>query len=50
MIGLLGEYISRIFEEVKQRPLWVVAQKQGFDELPPGAEFEMQQHTVQQHA
>jgi dolichol-phosphate mannosyltransferase len=31
MIGLLGEYVSRIFDEVKQRPLWVVAETQGLD-------------------
>src|SRR5204863_5418409 len=26
-IGLLGEYITRIFEEVKQRPLYVLKQR-----------------------
>ena len=39
--GIQGEYIARIFEEVKGRPLFVVAGKWGFDEpagkAPPAA-------------
>ena len=31
-IGVLGEYIGRIFRETKQRPLYVVADKLGFGE------------------
>src|SRR5688500_15934651 len=31
-IGILGEYIGRIYEEIKQRPLYVVREKLGFDE------------------
>jgi dolichol-phosphate mannosyltransferase len=31
-IGILGEYIGRIYEETKQRPLYVVAEKIGFDD------------------
>ena len=27
MIGVLGEYIGRIYEEVKRRPLYVVAEE-----------------------
>ena len=30
--GIQGEYIARIFEEVKGRPLYVIASKLGFDE------------------
>jgi polyisoprenyl-phosphate glycosyltransferase len=30
-IGILGEYIGRIYEEIKQRPLYIVAEKFGFD-------------------
>lgn len=33
-IGILGEYIGRIYEEIKQRPLYVVSEKVGFDERP----------------
>ncbi len=31
LIGLLGEYVARVFEEVKHRPLWVVAATHGFE-------------------
>jgi polyisoprenyl-phosphate glycosyltransferase len=31
-VGILGEYIARIFTEVKQRPKYLVAKKHGFDE------------------
>ena len=30
-IGILGEYICRIFDEVKNRPLYLVSEKKGFD-------------------
>jgi len=30
-VGILGEYIGRIYEEIKQRPLYVVTEKVGFD-------------------
>lgn len=29
-IGVLGEYIGRIFNEVKQRPIYIIANKTGF--------------------
>lgn len=32
--GIQGEYIARIFEEVKGRPLYVVGQTFGFDDKP----------------
>jgi dolichol-phosphate mannosyltransferase len=31
-IGILGEYVGRIYEEIKQRPLYVVAERVGFDQ------------------
>jgi dolichol-phosphate mannosyltransferase len=31
-IGILGEYIGRIYEEIKQRPLYVVSDRVGIDE------------------
>ena len=30
MIGIVGEYIARIYEEVKQRPLYMIESKYGF--------------------
>ncbi len=33
-IGILGEYIGRIYEEIKQRPLYIVQEKIGFNPAP----------------
>jgi dolichol-phosphate mannosyltransferase len=35
-IGILGEYIGRIYEEIKQRPLYVVSDTLGFDRQEQG--------------
>ena len=29
MLGIIGEYIARIFEEVKGRPLYIISEKVG---------------------
>jgi dolichol-phosphate mannosyltransferase len=35
-IGILGEYVGRVYEEVKRRPLYVVRERVGFDESTSG--------------
>ena len=37
-LGLLGEYIGRIYKEVKNRPLYLVADEIGFDSSPRAAD------------
>ena len=32
MIGVVGEYLSRIYDEVKQRPMFVIDELRGFDQ------------------
>lgn len=36
-VGLLGEYISRIFDEAKQRPLYIMRSVVGWSQNPPTA-------------
>jgi len=31
MIGVVGEYLSRIYDEVKQRPMYVIGELRGFE-------------------
>jgi dolichol-phosphate mannosyltransferase len=33
-LGIIGEYLGRIYDEVKRRPLYIVAEALGFDEPP----------------
>ncbi len=34
-LGIIGEYLGRIYDEVKRRPLYIVADALGFDEESP---------------
>ena len=36
ILGIIGEYIGRIYDEVKQRPLYLVDEAVGFDKTPDG--------------
>ena len=36
ILGLMGEYIGRIFEELKNRPIYIVKEVLGYDKPPEG--------------
>jgi glycosyltransferase involved in cell wall biosynthesis len=38
-VGILGEYIGRIYNEIKRRPLYVVEESYGFDQDSPQRPF-----------
>jgi hypothetical protein len=38
-LGVIGEYVGRIYDEVRQRPLWVVRETLGCGEQPAVSVF-----------
>jgi hypothetical protein len=43
-LGILGEYIGRIFAEVKRRPLYLIAEQIGVGAAAPKAAQRPQRH------
>jgi polyisoprenyl-phosphate glycosyltransferase len=39
-LGIIGEYIARVFEEVKQRPRWIISERAALDTEPNGRDGE----------
>ena len=39
MIGVVGEYLSRIYDEVKQRPMYVIGELRGFDDRSAAGDY-----------
>jgi hypothetical protein len=33
MLGVIGEYLGRVYDEVRMRPLYVVSSRVGFSEM-----------------
>lgn len=37
-IGIVGEYVGRIYEEIKRRPLYLIRRGEGFEDVQPAEE------------
>jgi polyisoprenyl-phosphate glycosyltransferase len=46
-IGILGEYIGRIYEEVKNRPLYTLSEVAGFERLPLRSEISVHREQIE---
>jgi glycosyltransferase involved in cell wall biosynthesis len=47
MLGVLGEYVGRTFEETRGRPLYIVRETVGFEAEPPPAAAEEEKATAE---
>jgi hypothetical protein len=39
MLGVIGEYLSRVYDEVRQRPLYIVRSRAGIEDRAGGSEL-----------
>lgn len=49
ILGIMGEYLGRIYDETKDRPLYLIGSRLGFDRLESGAPPSLQEQLVKRN-